>query len=130
MLQGYFLLMGLGCFGGGWWLFTRRLSFFMLAGRAQGEIVDCVEYTDHESGGPLYDAIISFSTVDGGDVRFTASRGNILRRPQIGALAPVYYNKERPEEAFVADFIGFWAAPIALWLLGLAGIAAGIAFPI
>lgn len=130
MLQGYFLLIGLVCFGGGCWLFTRRLSFFIHAGRAEGVIVGVVERPDPEGGDPLYEAVISFKTTDWRDVQFTASRGNAVRKPECGGRMPVYYNKDQPQEAFVADFIGFWAAPVALWLLGLAGIAVGCAFHI
>lgn len=126
IIQIYFFVMGLLSLGGGFWLLLRRWRLFCVGNRATGRIIDYTERRDLESGEPVFDKIIGFTTTDGRDIRFSNNLGLVGRKPQIGHSLLVIYHPEQPETAFVLSFVGFWAAPLALLVLGVGGLLVGL----
>lgn len=120
-MQTYFLIVGGLCAAGGLALLVQRVWFFFTASRATGQVEEVYERDDAEMG-RQYTAIINFRAANGETVRFRAHR----YQPRIGDLRLVYYMPHNPRQAYVADILGFWAAPLALLLLGAGGLVAGL----
>lgn len=126
IIQIYFFVIGSLSLGGGIWLLLRRWQLLCRGNRATGSIIDYAERRDLETGEPVFDKIIAFTTAAGRDIRFSNSLGFVGRKPPIGRSLPVIYPPEKPEAAFVLSFVGFWAAPLALIVLGVGGVLVGL----
>ena len=118
-MQTYFFAVGLLCAAGGLALLAQRVWFFFTASRATGQ-VEAVHEREDEEVGLQRVAVINFTAL-GDTVRFRAQRSH----PRVGDLHTVYYAPQNPQQAYVADILGFWAAPVALLVLGAGGLMAG-----
>lgn len=119
-MQTYFLVIGWLCAAGGLALLVQRVWFFFTASRTTGQ-VEAVHERDDEEMGLQRIAVINFTAL-GNTVRFLAQRYH----PRVGDLHTVYYAPHKPQQAYVADILGFWAAPVALLALGAGGLLAGL----
>ena len=117
----YFVTIGCLCLACALWLLVRRLRVLIYGSVALGRVVahEARESDDEMS----YLPVVLFTDGTGREHRFTSVTGSSARSPSVGKQVRVRYLSSNPRLAFVGSFLHMWAAPLALGVLGAAGIA-------
>ncbi len=121
----YFPSVGLICVVYACWLIARRLRVLFFGKRAVGTVLRSEKRMlgDSEGETPAFVPTIAF--VD--DLRrphqFTSVSSFARPTPANGTVVEVRYLASNPKLAYIWSFKHLWPAPLALAVLGLAGIA-------
>ncbi len=102
----------MGCF-----LLYRRVSLYLTAIRTTGKVVGFTEET--RSARTAYRARVSFQSLDGVSYEIAPPRPS-NRKPEIGELRSVLYRPREPQKGMVENFLDYWLAPFAFFLLASA----------
>tara|TARA_R110002072_G_scaffold303099_1_gene493442 strand:+ start:158214 stop:158615 length:402 start_codon:yes stop_codon:yes gene_type:complete len=108
---------------------TLKLVWLLMTGeRTQGRIVgfDQKLRSVGDKKRLYYHARIEFHTISGEPVLFTYGYGSAIQPGEIGQNMPVIYALAAPEKAVVNSFMGVWAGPLAVTVLGVGCLYAGI----
>ena len=110
------------------WAWCSQIRLWFIAERANGSIVGFEERLRYvgQTRKIYYHPRIEFATDDGQLCCFTWGGGSTTASHEIGDTIVVVYDREKPEKARVASFMGMWAGPIAASILGGCTLAAGI----
>jgi len=121
MLKTYFVVIGILCLALAAWLVARRLRVCFSGVTTSGRIFlyEKREMDDTTSFHPL----IVFSDANGQQHQFTSVAGYSDRKPSEGTEVRISYLPSDPKLAYIATFLHMWAAPLALVVLGCAGVA-------
>jgi hypothetical protein len=113
----YFALLTIVLMGGAAVLFVRRWRVARSGVNATGKVV--AFETREDEGTPHYLPVVDFVDGEGRSHRFTSVAGSARQHPPMGSLVTVRYLADRPGEVFIVSFLHLWAAPLALFVLGL-----------
>lgn len=119
-MKTFFAVIGVLCLLLAAWLWARRLRAQFSGAVAIGTVVG---HEARESDDSVFHLpIVSFFDAAGKPRRFTSVAGGIARTPALGTAVTVRYLPASPEVAYIAGFLHMWSAPLALFVLGVAGL--------
>jgi len=113
----YFAFLAVLLIVGGAWLWLRRWRVASGGLNAAGRVVGFEERRDGDGSSWL--PVVEFTDRRGVRHRFTAVAGGSERGPPEGSTVTVRYLPEAPEQAFILSWFHMWAAPAALFALGI-----------
>ena len=121
-MRTYFAIIGVLCLMLAAWLAARRLRAQFFGAVAIGTVVghEARESDDSISHLP----IVIFVDAAGKQHRFTSVAGGVAKTQAPGTRVTVRYLPSVPAIAYVSGFLHMWSAPVALFVLGVAGISA------
>ncbi len=118
----YLVIVGSLCLVASLALMIRRLHVLVGGITAIGTVIGHEARTTDESESFL--PMVRFRDQRGTEFEFTSVAGRATRHPRPGSLALVRYLPSNPKIAYIGTFLHMWAAPLALAVLGAAGLAA------
>jgi hypothetical protein len=116
------LVAGLVVAGGGI-AGLRRARRLARGARAQGTIAGSERHFTGKSG--AYFPVLSFSTLDGTEMRTVVPQGRIFKAPRVGKQVKVLYDPANPADAFI-DSPGLRYSGACFLILGLIFLALAI----
>ena len=118
----YFAFVGSLCLVLAAWLFARRLRVQFFGAVATGSILG---YEIREADDSMfYLPVVTYIDATGKQYQFTSVAGGTTKTPATGTMVTIRYLPSNPRHAYVAGFLPMWAAPLALSVLGAAGVLA------
>jgi hypothetical protein len=128
--MGYYLLViGIAISAFAVWAMFKLLKLPMMGVRARGVIVGVdpqLRYGGSQRKKVYFHPVIEFETADGRAFRFTFGSGSTRKRPVIGDQITVIYDINHPDKATLNSFLGLWAGPLAVALLGSGTLYGGV----
>lgn len=124
----YFLVVGVLISSFALWTIFNNLKLLVTGTRTQGVIVGVDEKMrrgDSQSKRIYYHPVIEFITEEGTPYQFTFGSGSTRHPPKIGKSVKVIYESGRPDKATLNSFMGLWAGPLAVSILGGVSIYGG-----
>lgn len=120
-MKTYFAVTGMLCLILAAWLSARRLRAQFFGDIAVGTVVghEARELDDSIS----YLSVVTYVDAAGKQHQFTSVAGGAAKTPTPGATVTVLYVPSDPAIAYISGFLHMWAAPVALLVLGAAGIS-------
>jgi hypothetical protein len=118
----YFGFIGFFCLVLTGWLLTRRIRVLLYGVLTTGNVVG--HETDEMDGTLSHFPVVTFVDALGEKHRFRSVAGSSAKspKPMVGTEVNVRYLPSNPELVYMTGFLHMWAAPIALFLLGSAGL--------
>jgi hypothetical protein len=118
----YFGLVGCLCVVFAVWLFVRRLrvQFFgvLTDGFVGGHVIEEMDDSEHLR------FTVTYFDAAGNMHQFSSVASMSAKIAIAGTKVSVRYLPSNPEHAYITGFLQMWAAPIALSIMGAAGILA------
>ena len=125
----YFLFLGGLTLAFAVWICIKNLKLVLGGVRTRGEIVAVEEQLrrgDSQQKKTYFHPVIEFQSEEGQVFQFTFGSGSSLRRPEVGKLVTVVYERGCPHKATLNSFMGLWAGPLAATILGSGCFYAGV----
>jgi hypothetical protein len=121
----YFGIVGILCLAVGAILAFRRMRALLFGASAIGTVVrvEVRESDDSSSHVP----VISYVDTIGRQHTFTSTSGVAVNELTPGEKMSIRYSISNPESAYINSLRHMWGAPIALLVLGIAGVWASMA---
>ncbi|MBY0409453.1 MAG: DUF3592 domain-containing protein [Burkholderiaceae bacterium] len=121
-MQTYFAVVGVLCLMLAAWLSARRLRAQFFGAVASGTVAG---HETRESDDSIsYLPVVIYIDAAGKRHQFTSVAGGVTKLPVPGTRVTIRYLPSAPEIAYVSGFLHMWSAPVALFVLGVAGISA------
>ncbi len=121
-MQLYFAVIGSLCIIASVVLMLRRIRVLLGGAVASGVVIGHESRRVDESESFL--PVIRFQDSKGVDFEFTSVAGRAVARPATGSQVRVRFLPSNPKNAYISTILHMWAAPLALAVLGVAGVAA------
>ena len=118
----YFGLVGCVCVVFAAWLFVRRLRVQFFGVLTDGFVGDHV--IEEMDGSEYLRFTVTYFDATDSMHQFTSVASMSSKLARAGTRVSVRYLPSNPEHAYITGFLPMWAAPIALSIMGAAGILA------
>ena len=126
LLNGIFLLIGLGLLGGAVFSFVTTSKFIGKAVSADGVVVGLEERWDSDDNDYTYYPQVEFETEDHRTIAFTSDTGSRPAGFDVGEPVRVLFDPARPEAARIDSFFQLWLLPLVLGGMGTVFSAFGL----
>lgn len=123
-IRHYFFLAAFGMTALALWLGRRRVAVLRSGGTERGTVIEHARREVDES--VSFHPTVVFTDDTGTTRRFTSNAGWSTPRPAVGTRVKVVYSRTDPNVAYIASFLHLWAAPVALLLMSVVALAAGL----
>lgn len=120
-MHAYLAVVGGLCLMLAAWLSARRFRAQFFGSVAVGTVVG---HEARESDGSIsHLPVVMYLDAAGEQHRFTSVAGDVAKTPASGTRVTVRYVPSAPDIAYISGFLHMWSAPVALFVLGVAGIS-------